>query len=60
MIDKFALKTIFTILVLALVVVQLHRNFGPLLAERSQMTKESLISLLVIAAAVFVYNCVGG
>jgi len=53
-------KNILLGLIFALAVVQLYRNFGPLLDDRSQIAKENLVSILVMAAAVFVYQWILG
>ena len=49
-------KNILMVLIVALVVVQLYRNFGPLLDDHKQMIRENLVSLLTMAAAVFAYR----
>jgi hypothetical protein len=54
------LKGIFIALIITLLAVQLYRNFGTLLGEQQQMIKENLVILLVAAAAIFVYDYVGG
>lgn len=60
MIDNAILKNVFAGLIVALVIVQLYRNFGPLRDDRSQMAKENLVSLLVVGMAVFAYWLVAG
>jgi len=53
-------KNILIGLIFALAVVQLYRNFGSLLDDRSQIAKENLVSLLVMGVAIFVYQWIAG